>query len=235
MSFFIDLLIVAVFVIAMISGWRRGFVRSFMRIVSLIGALIATGLLYSPVADFLYDKFFLGQVSGFIRSSFEREIGVTGKSLTDLFTELPRLFTDFLNRFSDQATAEKYFESNSSATPADLSEFMAQPIARTISKVAAIILIFFAVYFALKLLTLLLDKLVSLPLLNGLNSALGIILGAVLGLAIAWILAIAIHALTPQLISLFPKVFKENTFEHTLITKALYNFNLFKVLEIFKF
>ena len=82
--------------------------------------------------------------------------------------------------------------------------------------------------------TLLLDKAVKLPLLNSVNKMLGIILGALLGIFFAWVLAIAFEALLPKLAMLFPKVFKESTAETTIIMRFLYNFNLLKVIDMFK-
>ena len=235
MSIVLDLIVVAVFVFAVISCWRRGFVRSFMRVVSLIGAIIVTKLLYAPVSDILYEKFFFGRVSDYIRSIFEKDVGSTGKSVSDLFRELPEFFTNFLNRFSTQEETERFFENNPGSTAADLSDHMAEPIARTVSNVAAIVLVFILSYIAFKLVTLLIDRVVRLPLLNGLNHGLGIALGVILGLAFAWVISIVLHALVPMLASLYPKAFNENTFENTLIVKKLYDFNLFKVLDLFKF
>ena len=235
MSIILDVLIVAVFIIALISGWKRGFVRSFMRIISVIGAVIVTKLLYPSVSALLYDKIVFGKVSDYIRSIFERDIGSTGKSLSDLFGELPEFFTKFLDRFSTQSDAQRFFKDNPNATAGDLSDFLAKPIANTISNVIAIVLLFFVSYIAFKLLTLLLDRVVKLPLLSALNHGLGIALGAILGLAIIWVLSIIIHALIPQLISLYPNAFKETTFDNTLIVRNLYNFNLFTVIDLFKF
>ena len=235
MSILLDAIIVVVFVIALISGWKRGFVRSFMRIISLIGAIIVTKIFYSDISAILYDKIVFGKVSDYIRSIFDRNVGSTGKSISDLFNEMPAFFSNFLNRFSNQSNAEKFIEENPQATPSDLSDFLAKPIATTISNVIAIVLLFFVSYIAFKLLTLLLDRVVKLPLLNGLNHGLGIALGAVTGIAIIWVLSIIIHALIPQLISLYPDAFKETTFENTLIVKNLYSFNLFKILDLFKF
>ena len=235
MSFFVDLIVIAVFVIALIAGWRKGFVRAIMRVVSLVGAVLTTWFLYKPVADFLYNKIFLSSISNYIQRAFDRDVAATGKSLSQLFAELPEFFTNFLNRFSTAEKASEFFAGNSDATSGALSKFMAQPIAQTVSKVTAIIVLFFAAYFILMLLTRLLDKVVKLPLLNGVNKALGIALGALVGLAIAWVLAIAFHALLPQLNSLYPEAFKENTFENTLIVRNLYNFNLFTVIDLFKF
>ena len=235
MSIVLDLILLAIFVIAVISCWRRGFVRSLMRFVSLIGAIIITRIFYPVVSGFLHDNLFFGKISGYIRSVFERDVGSTGKSVSDLFSELPEFFVKFLNRFSTQQNAEGFYNHNPNATPTQLSDYMAEPISRTISNVVAIVGLFLVSYILLKLLTLLIDRLVSIPLLNGLNHGLGIVFGVVLGIALVWVASILFHALVPKLASLFPKVFNDRTFDNTLIAKNMYSFNLFKALGLFKF
>ena len=235
MSFFIDILLVAVFVIAVITGWRRGLVRSLMHLISLAGAVVITWLTFNPVAQFISDKFMTGRVADYINGIFQHDVGSTGKSLSDLFAEMPEFFSNFINRFSSTPEATSFYEKNANATSDQLSRFMAEPIATTISKVIAIVVIFFLSYLVLKLLTRLLDRVVKIPILNGLNHGLGLFLGAAIGIALAWVLAIAFNAAAPKLAALYPNVFKENTMETTIIAKNLYEFNLFKIIDLFKF
>lgn len=234
MSFFIDLILVAVILISVIVGWKKGFVKSFMGLISFSASLILTWIFYKPAAKFLYDRFFLGTVSGYIENVFEKELGGSGQSLADLFAELPDIFTNFLNRFSSTNEATAFFTENTDATSAELSRFLAEPIADTISGVVSFVVLFIVIFIAIKLATLLLDKVVKLPLLNSVNKLLGIILGALLGIFFAWVLAIAFEALLPKLAMLFPKLFKESTADTTIIMRFLYNFNLFKIIDMFK-
>ncbi|MBQ3100474.1 MAG: CvpA family protein [Clostridia bacterium] len=234
MSFLVDIILVAVILITVISGWKKGFIRTFMGLVSFAASIIVTWLLYNPVAKFIYDKILLGTVSDYIENVFETELGGSGASLERLFAELPDSFTNFLNRFSTTDNAAAFYSENTGATSSQLSRFMAEPIAETLSKVIAFIGLFIVIYIILKLLTKLLDNIVKLPLLNGVNKFLGLVLGAFLGLFIAWVLAIAFNALLPQLSSLFPKIFKPNTVDTTIIMRFFYNFNLFALLDMFK-
>lgn len=228
------MILVAVILITVISGWKKGFIRTFMGLVSFAASLIVTWLLYNPVAKFIYDKFLFGTVSGYIDNVFEAELGGSGASLERLFAELPDSFTNFLNRFSTTDEAAAFYSENTGATSSQLSRFMAEPIAESLSKIIAFIGLFIIIYIILKLLTKLLDNIVKLPLLNGVNKFLGFVLGVLLGLFIAWILAIAFNALLPQLSSLFPNLFKPNTADTTIIMRFLYNFNLFALLDMFK-
>ncbi len=234
MSFLVDIILVAVILIAVISGWKKGFIRTFMGLISFAASIVLTWLLYNPVSKFIYDKFLLGGISRYIENAFEAELGGSGASLGELFAELPDVFTNFLNRFSNTNDAVTFYSENANATSAQLSRFMAEPIADSLSKIIAFVGLFIIIYIVLKLLTKLLDKIVKLPLLNGVNKFLGIVLGAVLGLFTAWVLAIAFEALLPQLSSLFPKLFKENTADTTIIMRFLYNFNPFALLNMFK-
>ena len=235
MSLLIDFIIIIAFVIALITGWRRGLVRSLMHLVSLAGAVVATWLAFEPVSQFLYDKFFFGRVTDYIQSVFTRDVGSTGKSIADLFAEMPEFFSKFLSRFSSVESATDFYKNNAGATSEDLSRFMAQPIASAIAKAITVVVVFFVVYLLIRLLTMLLDRVVRIPILNGLNHGLGLFLGAVIGIAVAWVLAIAINAAVPRLASLYPGVFKANTMENTIIAKRLYEFNLLKIFDLFKF
>ena len=234
MSFLVDIILVAVILISVISGWKKGFIRAFMGLISFTASLIATWLLYNPVSKIIYDKFLLGSISGYIENVFEAELGGSGASLDQLFAELPDAFINFINRFSNTGDATAFYSENANATASQLSRFMAEPIAETLSKIIAFIGLFIVIYIILKLLTKLLDKIVKLPLLNGVNKFLGVILGALLGIFTAWVLAIAFNSLLPTLSGLFPKLFKESTADTTIIMRFLYNFNLFALLDMFK-
>lgn len=234
MSFLVDIILVAVILISVISGWKKGFIRAFMGLISFTASLIATWFLYNPVSRIIYDKFLLGSISGYIENVFESELGGSGASLDQLFTELPDSFINFINRFSSTTDATAFYSENANATAGQLSRFMAEPIADTLSKIIAFIGLFIVIYIILKLLTKLLDGIVKLPLLNGVNKFLGVVLGALLGIFTAWVLAIAFNSLLPTLSGLFPKLFKESTADTTIIMRFLYNFNLFALLDMFK-
>ena len=66
---FIDVIIILIVVLAVWSGFRRGFVLGFLNLVTWIGSLIAVVALYPYMAGFL-DKYFLSVGAWSILISF---------------------------------------------------------------------------------------------------------------------------------------------------------------------
>ena len=235
MSIVFDIILLVVIVFSTMRGMYKGFVRTFMKLISFAGSVVLTFLLYNPVSEYIYNLFVYKGVSGYIQSSFDRDVASVNVSLEKLFSDMPEFFENFLERFTSQATASEKFSDGTINSTDKLVEWISTPIATTLSKVIAFVGLFIILYIALKLLTRVLDRVAKLPVLNGLNKFLGLVLGLVLGVLTAWILAIAFNSLIPVCASLFPKVFGGATIDQTIITQALYKFNIFSILKLINF
>lgn len=223
MSIAIDVILAVITASCLISGWYKGFVNTVMNLISFFIAGTGAYLFCSIPADHMYSELFLPRISEMIESSILS--GSAGRTLAELFNSKPKFFTDILNRYSTVGEVESFYNSGSELSVADISSFMADPIARAISNILGFVLIFIALLIVLGIITFVLDKICKLPVLKSANKLLGIVLGAVLGLFFAWLLAAAIGGVLPYLSKAYPEVFDPATMESSIVLKWLYNFN----------
>lgn len=229
MSIAIDIILVLFIVGGFISGRLKGFVVTVMNFVSFIVAAVGTYILYPIPADYMYSKLFLPQITSAIEGAVLSE--GNGLSLSELFASKPNAFVEILNRYSTVVDVEKFYNSGEGMTVTDICEFMASPIARTISNVLSFLLVFLVLLILLKLVTKLLDKICKLPVLRTANKLLGMALGTLMGLSLAWVIASVIAALIPDVSAAYPEVFSPTTIEDSVVLRWLCSFN---PLRLFK-
>lgn len=218
MGILIDIFLIAIVALSILSGVRRGFVRSVMNIITFISALLCGWYFYPPLAVIYNDNFLLGKFSTDIYNAINSIIssGVGSINLSRLFADKPDAFLEITGRYSADINAlEKYFNTQVNAgannITADISARIAEPVSTGLSKVLAFLTIFIGIVIVLKIVTLILDLVFKLPVLNVFNRVAGFILGSVSGLAYAWILSVVIAAALPFLFMMFPAVFTQNT------------------------
>ncbi len=223
MSIAIDIILVALALICLIYGWRRGFINAVMKLLSFIIAGIGAYMFHSYPAEYIYNKMLLPKLSDMISDSILS--GGAGMTLAELFNTKPEFFVDILNRYSTVGEVESFFVSGEEITVADIGGYMASPIAKGISNILGFVLVFVAALLVLWLLTFILDKIFRLPVLKTANKLLGFILGGVTGLFLAWLLAAVIGGILPQLTKANPDIFKSSIMESSIVLRWLYNFN----------
>lgn len=223
MSIAIDIILLALVVIFFIYGWQKGFVKTVMKLAGFLLAGVGAYLFYSYPGEYIYNKLLLPKLSSMIENSILS--GATGMTISELFNSKPEFFVNILNRYSTVSDIERFYTSGEEITVADISSYMASPIARGISNILGFVLVFFALLLLLWLLTFILDKICELPVLKTANKLLGIILGTVLGLFFAWLLAAVIGGVLPHLSKAYPDIFKPSAMEDSIVLKWLYNFN----------
>ena len=231
MNYIADILIVALFCICLISGWRKGFVRTVMDLITLGAAGVGAYLLYPYPSVYMYDNIFLPKISSIIEESILS--GGAGQTLAQLFNSKPAFFADTINKYSSLPEVESFYNSNRDLTLGDISRFTADPIARTLSNVLGFILMFVLLIIAIKLAAFLVDKVCRLPVLRGANTLLGIISGALLGFTAAWLAASVIAGLVPTLRASFPELVSRTVIEDSFVLKWLYHFNPVKFIQSF--
>jgi len=117
-----------------------------------------------------------------------------------------------------------YFENDLGAendSEAEISEYIADPLAKGLSRAAAFAILFVGLLILLTMVLLLIDLVVKLPLLNGANKFLGAVFGVVMGLACAWGLSTVFCALMPHLAVIYEGVVPASVIENTIVVKFL--------------
>ncbi|MDD6800710.1 MAG: CvpA family protein [Firmicutes bacterium] len=245
MSLIVDLILLAIIAICVYVGFSKGFVKSFMGLISLGVALFVGVNLTPSFAEYLKKNIFFDKISSNIEAAINKIIGssVGNIELSSLFKDKPLAFTDLIERygliFSD--VEEHYAEISSSgavsseAATESIAEYIANPVAGVIAQICAFILIFIGALIILKLITFILELLFRLPVLKTANKLLGGVFGIIGGLMYSWIACSILSVLVPALEKLHPTLFSAAVLEGTIVYKFLSSFNILEAMLLVLF
>ena len=235
MSLLLDVLVIAVFACCLISGIKRGFIRSIMGMLALVVAVIGAIKLTPPMANYLNERYIDKVVTEKVGASLDSLIsGVDSVDLTKLFEDKPQAFTDILERFGvNFEELKSYYENDlrdESSAEEGVSSYIAEPLSKGLSRAAAFAIIFVGFWLILTVVLMILDLVVKLPILNGANHFLGAVFGAAMGCAFAWGLSAVFCALMPHLAMIYDGVVPTSVIENTFIVKFLGELNVLRYI-----
>lgn len=164
----LDIILVAIIVVFMYFGRKRGFVRTFRNLCSFILSIIIALLTYSKITEFISDS----PVGDFIRKRLFDSVGTSNMDLSSL--------PDFL-----QTPLETGVTS--------VAQTISSNMATMVISILSIIITILVVKLLLNILFKALDLFAKLPVLKQFNRILGLVFGAVNGYF--W-MCIALYAVT---------------------------------------
>lgn len=229
MSLIVDLIFIAIILFCIISGVKKGFIRSVMNLVTFAAAFICAWQFTPYLADYYSERIFIPsiteKVSALITSIINNGSGTLG--LDNLFADKPEAFIDITRRFgSDLPSLENYYGGQTAVDSFNLTEkisaFIATPVAKSISSVLAFITIFAGVTLLFIIATFVLDAIFKLPILSTLNRFLGLLLGLVCGALNVWVISLVIEALAGSLAAVYPDYFNVSIANNSVL------FNIFR-------
>ncbi len=183
----IDVILVIIFLIICYLSYKRGFVATFLTIVSGIFSLIVVYALASPVAGWLKDSGLFDGFTNSVRDSVAGKLGETGGSIVGALTGI-----GLPGPWSDRIAAESAASSLSAAT------YVAERLTELLAGVLAIVLLFvflqIVVRFFLKRIAKGINK---IPIVGTVNRISGLLLGGLWGLLLIYLVSLLISALSP--------------------------------------
>lgn len=236
MSLIIDIIVIAVFAISLLSGLKKGFIRSVMFTVVVVLAFIGAQKLSPDLAKFYNEKFIEKSVVNLVNDSIE-DLLSDKVNIDTLMNDKEPAFLKVLDRFgvSHGDVEEHLNKSDDDMTEnsklKSISEFIGKPIAKGISKGAAFVTLFICLLIVLFVIAFVVSLVVKLPVLKAADKLLGGILGAISGILIAWGLSVAICSLMPHLSVVYDDVFSPSVIDNSVIVKFLGNFNPFNFIR----
>lgn len=176
-------------------GYKRGFFRAVMRLVSLAVALVAAAVLSHPAAQLLYDLLLRSRLSEFVTDAFTKTSQTVSASVDSLLAGLPgilqhALSADGLGTASDVLTRAGVSASTAPAAASDaVLGNVVEPLTVTLLSGACFIVIFILCLIAMLLITRAVDLATKLPVLKQINGFLGLLVGIAEGVILVWVLA----------------------------------------------
>lgn len=215
MGIIVDLIIVAVLILFIVIGYKKGLTGSLIKLASFAIALVLAFILYKPVANIVKDNTQIDETieSAIINTFSKEEMTNKERESSESTDNLPETIVKNINNEIESATTE--------ARNNIIAE-TAKDTTNTIMNVGSGLVIFIAVRFILFIISLFAHEITKLPIIKQIDKVGGIAYGLVEGMVIILIIL--------GIISLTSVIWSDNIVV-TAITKStigeiLYNNNI---------
>lgn len=224
----LDVIVIAVMVMSVVYGYKNGFVKSLMSLVSGLVSVFVAYTFTPMLSAWLNAKYILGAISKGIAETFASAAKTTGEAAGELVYDLTKMFenpqiTTIIQRFgADPAAlqgASGEAEQVGYSMIEELAVKVAAPVASTVSTVLAFLVLFVVASVVLKLVTVIIGAIFKLPVLKSMDKALGLVSGLACAVFLGWVLSLAIEVALSALVTVAPDIVTVNTFDNTIIVK----------------
>lgn len=190
----IDLLLVAVLIILVIFGARKGFARTLFSFLAKIASVIIAYVVSDMYADVVYEKFFKESVVGALESNVDSTLasGDISMQISSVWENLP----DFLKRIGEAFLIDPLAINGqiddinlSGEIASSLEQVFAGPLATVVCRIVLFALVSFISSILLSVIVNLICKVVRLPVLRSADKLIGAALGLLNGLVSVFIIS----------------------------------------------
>lgn len=204
MNALFDIFLVILFIICVAMGYKNGFVKTIMGVVSFAVSFIMAVMFSPQLSEFLYAKYikptFIDEVTKDLASIIGK--GVENLSLEKLLDELPKDFVKILTSYGSNTSEVREWIDNAAVNGIEningfVTNNLVSPIAKNIAYVIAFAIIFAAAMILCRILTAVLNGIVKFPGLNFLNRMAGLLLGILYGLTWGYAFVFLISLVLP--------------------------------------
>lgn len=242
MSAFFDLFILVVIAISVISGWRRGFVKSIMGLASSVLSYFAAIYFTPYLSSFICEHYVLGALSSEVGETLSSLLWIPSgeaRSTMQLFGDMPDALSSILERFgTNTGEFTSRFMSDLPATDelvGKMSDFIVRSTAQMISSAISFAVIFITASVALTIITAVIGFVCELPVLHQLDEFFGLLFGIVSALVYAVVLSIVFVHLASALSVFDPSMFSKDMTDSTYLVKFFSGFRLEMLTELLSY
>lgn len=187
----LDLIIVAIIILCIIMGYKKGLIEVAFRLISFILAIIISLMLYIPLSNYIIDNTEIDdKIKETIIANINPEDIKKDNDTKESSDNMPDIIADYINKtVQDMAETSKD----------NIVEILATNISVTAVKIISLLGIFIVTRIVLTVLKIVTNAIANLPIINSANKIGGIIYGVLEGLVIIYILlaiAMAISTIT---------------------------------------
>lgn len=236
MSLFLDLILIAVFVVTVGTAYSNGFFRSVMNLASSVVAVLVAYTATPALSGVIYDKFLHSSLSDALAStiaSMARTGGDTAYDLTRLidnsqFATIVEKYGANMDSITEfiETTADHSYES-----VCMVARTVAQPVATTLSTVIAFAAVFLIAYAVLLIFTAVIGNVFRLPVLRSMDKAMGAVFGVVSATVTVFVIAMLAEPCLASLSVVAPKIISPNLFENSILLKLFAEYNLLSMIS----
>lgn len=212
MSIIIDLVVVAIIILSIFTGYKKGLTKCLIKILSFVVAIVIAALFFRPVGDFIIARTEIDDnIKASIINLVKDDVQETGKIKED--SNLPKTMVDNINESISKAVDD---------TKMTVVENAASGIATTTVHIGVAILLFIIVRIVLGVVSLVSEALTNLPVIKQFDKAGGAIYGLLRGCIVIYVILAIISLISPMI----QDTQFVSAINSSLITGMLYNNNL---------
>lgn len=231
-AYILDGVVILIFLMAVVSGYRRGFVVSVIYLVGCAAAALVAITLSKPLAASVYDMFLSNKVeqtvSSQISSSNTKDVASLTNSVAQALKDLPGPVSNFIS--TSGYTPEKIASGLSgsvNSSSADLTDKIVNTVVRPVSisllQALCYVILFSVIMVLVGIVASTVNHVFRLPLLRRINGLLGAVLGAAQGVLYVF-LAVTVISMIAASSSSDGKI-TQDVMNHTVIVHAVQNVN----------
>lgn len=207
MGIAIDLIILAIFILSIYLGYRKGLVNEVFKMMTFFLAIIISFVIYIPVTNIVINN---TQIDDNIKSFLVEKCADEKKENVD--TE----------KLQTSQVVEKYIKSYTDDIKKDGIEAVAQELSVIIVKVGVFVVLFTVARFALFFVKIFANILTALPIIKECNKTGGFLYGVIRGLIVIWV----ILAFASIVLPMTQNALIQEGIQKSFITKFLYDYNI---------
>ena len=189
MNYILDLIVVAVIALFVLITYKKGFVKSFLSIASLVLTIVIISSFSEPLAELSYDTFIDASIQKTVVKNIEATNNATEELTESVWLSIPQLIRSNSEKvgITKKSLDNIIIGSNTSPeeTAKNISTNVVRPMAVSFLVIIIDIVLFVILMFIFRFLSKLVCTLFKAPVLKQANKLLGVILGAIKGIAVA--------------------------------------------------
>lgn len=224
MPYIIDIVVVLLAIILIVTGVRKGIIRSAIEFLGTIASVLVASWLGGMVSAWIFDTFFK---QGLYDRVLKIAQGKTGpEAVTSLFEGLPEFVVRLLGMNGITESSVSHTVNSSAVDIAGGVTTALSPVFISIIKVFAVIILFVLCMLVVKGLASLISGIFRLPVLHQLNGLLGGIFGLLSCAVIVWVAFSLFTFLSPMLDAKGQKTV-DDALDKSIVTKHIVALNPF--------
>lgn len=188
MNYILDLIVILVIALFVLITYKKGFVKSFLSIASLILTILIISSFGEPLAELSYDTFIASSIKKTVVSNVEATNAATEEMTESIWQSIPALIRNNSEKAGvTKNSLDKMIIGISS--PEQIAENVSTNVVRPMAVSFLVIIIdvvlFVILMFIFRVLSKLVCTLFKAPVLKQANKLFGVVLGAIKGVAVA--------------------------------------------------
>ncbi len=226
MSILLDAGIILLFAIFIVSGLKRGLVRSLIGFVATVIAIVLSMYLSKITSIFIYDNFIknnlLVQINDILNEYVGRDLN---EKTAAVFNELPKILSNTLMFCGVTSSVVGDVIENSTGNASYELVKLFSPTIISVIRTILVPFIFIVIYTPLNFLNRVIGRIFRVPGLRQIDQVLGAIIGALKGFLLIVLITFLLKMFLPMM-SNIPDIFSKNTIESTFLFKEFYRDNI---------